>query len=104
MQVLALTLMEPPTGMDATRIRDEKVKLLRAVEIPEPRRGGRSAVRGQYTAGVIDGEPVPGYREEEDVDPHSPTETYVALSLGRQLALGRRARSTSAPASACRPG
>ena len=82
MQVLALTLMEPPATVDAQGIRDEKVKLLRAVVDPRRRRGGRStSVRGQYTAGTIDGEPVVGYREEDGVDPHSRTETYVAMHL-----------------------
>jgi len=81
MQVLSLTLMEPPVGIDATAIRDEKVKLLRAVEIPTPDAAVGSAVRGQYIAGQVDGEPVPGYREEEDVDPKSTTETFVAMKL-----------------------
>jgi glucose-6-phosphate 1-dehydrogenase len=81
MQVLALTLMEPPVSIEATGIRDEKAKLLRAVEIPSPDAAIGSAVRAQYIAGEIDGTPVPGYREEEDVDPHSTTETFVAMKL-----------------------
>jgi glucose-6-phosphate 1-dehydrogenase len=81
MQVLALTLMEPPVSIEATGIRDEKAKLLRAVEIPSPDAAIGAAVRGQYIAGEIDGVPVPGYREEEDVDPHSTTETFVAMKL-----------------------
>ena len=56
MQVLALTLMESPTSTDADRIRDEKVKLLQAIDIPSPDEAVDKAVRGQYTAGVIDGE------------------------------------------------
>ncbi len=81
MQVLALTLMEPPSVIDAQGIRDEKVKLLKAVETPDPDAAVGISVRGQYTAGQIDGTPVPGYREEEDVDPHSTTETFVAMKL-----------------------
>jgi len=81
MQVLALTLMESPTSTDADRIRDEKVKLLQAIDIPTPDEAVDKSVRGQYTAGTIDGEPVPGYREEEDVAPDSQTETYLALRL-----------------------
>ena len=81
MQVLALTLMEPPATVDAQGIRDEKVKLLRAVVIPDPDEAVINSVRGQYTAGVIDGDPVPGYREEEGVDPRSRTETFVAMRL-----------------------
>ncbi len=81
MQVLSLTLMEPVTGMDAQHIRDEKVKLLRAVYLPTPDEAVDRSVRGQYTAGVVGGVPVPGYREEEGVAPDSTTETYVALRL-----------------------
>ena len=81
MQVLALTLMEPPATVDAQGIRDEKVKLLRAVMIPDPDEVVINSVRGQYAAGTIDGEPVVGYREEEAVDPKSRTETFVALRL-----------------------
>jgi len=81
MQVLALTLMESPTSVDADRIRDEKVKLLQAIEIPSPDEAVDRFVRGQYAAGSIDGEEVIGYRQEEDVDPESQTETYLALHL-----------------------
>ena len=81
MQVLSLTLMEPPASMEAGGIRDEKVKLLRAVLIPEPGEEVNEVVRAQYVAGEVDGEAVPGYREEEGVDPHSTTETYVANRL-----------------------
>ncbi len=81
MQVLALTLMEPPTGMDAEHIRDEKIKLLKAIDIPSPDEAVDKSVRGQYTAGVVGGVAVPGYREEEGVAPDSVTETYVALRL-----------------------
>ncbi len=81
MQVLALTLMESPTSTDADRIRDEKVKLLQAVDIPTPDEAVDKSVRAQYTAGFIDGKPVVGYRQEEDVSPDSQTETYIALRL-----------------------
>ena len=81
MQVLALTLMESPTSTDADRIRDEKVKLLQAIDIPTPDEAVDKSVRGQYSAGTIDGEPVVGYREEDDVAPDSQTETYLALRL-----------------------
>ncbi len=81
MQVLALTLMEAPTHMNAQCIRDEKVKLLRSIAIPTPDEAVDKAVRAQYTEGIIDAVAVPGYRQEEDVDPESQTETYVALQL-----------------------
>jgi glucose-6-phosphate 1-dehydrogenase len=81
MQVLALTLMEPPSSMDPTGIRDEKVKVLRSIVVPPLDEVADSVVRGQYTAGTIDGEPVPAYREEEGVSPQSTTETFVAMHL-----------------------
>jgi glucose-6-phosphate 1-dehydrogenase len=81
MQVLALSMMEPPATVDALGIRDEKVKLLRAVVVPDPNEAVINSVRGQYTAGTVNGDPVIGYREEEGVDARSRTETYVAMRL-----------------------
>jgi glucose-6-phosphate 1-dehydrogenase len=81
MQVLALTAMEPPASFDAQGIRDEKVKALRAVDILSREEVASDVVRAQYTRGWVEGEEVPGYREEEGVDPHSQTETYVAMRL-----------------------
>jgi len=81
MQVLALTLMEPPATMDASGIRDEKVKLLRSVVVRPAAEQVNYVVRGQYGRGVVNGEDVPAYREEDGVDPHSQTETYVAMHL-----------------------
>jgi glucose-6-phosphate 1-dehydrogenase len=81
MQVLCLTAMEPPVTFDAESVREEKVKVLKAVRpIPEDAVDGY-AVRGQYERGWVFGEEVQGYREEEDVAPDSTTETYVALKL-----------------------
>ena len=79
MQVLSLTLMEPPATIEG--IRDEKVKLLRAVAIPSVDQVASDAVRAQYEAGWCDGEEVPGYREEDGVAPDSRTETFVARRL-----------------------
>ena len=81
MQVLSLTLMEPPASFDADGIRDEKVKALRAVELLTPERVRDQVVRAQYARGWAEGEEVAGYRDEEGVDPHSQTETYVAMRL-----------------------
>jgi glucose-6-phosphate 1-dehydrogenase len=81
MQVLSLTMMEPPVTVDATSIRDEKVKLLRSIVIPDAWEAVERAVRGQYGPGVVEGEPVRGYREEPGVSPESTTETFVALRL-----------------------
>jgi glucose-6-phosphate 1-dehydrogenase len=81
MQVLCLTTMEPPVSFDADAIRDEKVKVLRAIPLLTPEEVRQRVVRGQYTAGEINGQPVKGYREEKGVRPDSTTETYVALKL-----------------------
>src|ERR1039458_4880902 len=81
MQVLALTMIQPPTRMDASHIRDEKVKLLQAIAIPTPDEAVDRSVRAQYIAGTIDGDDVIGYRQEEDVSPDSETATYLALRL-----------------------
>jgi glucose-6-phosphate 1-dehydrogenase len=81
MQVLALTLMEPPATIDSQGIRDEKVKALRAVEVFTPEMVASEVVRAQYEAGWVEGKQVPCYREEEGVDPHSTTETFVAMRL-----------------------
>ena len=81
MQVLALTLMEPPARVDGQGIRDEKVKALRAVEIPTQEVIGTDVVRAQYEGGWVEGEEVIGYRQEEGVDAASATETYVAMRL-----------------------
>ncbi len=81
MQVLCLTAMEPPVAFDADSVREEKVKVLKAVRRIEEDEVEGYAVRGQYTSGWVWGEEVNGYREEEDVDPESDTETYVALKM-----------------------
>ncbi len=81
MQVLALTLMEPPATFDANGIRDEKVKALRAVDVLTPEEVPFEVVRGQYRKGWVEGQEVRSYREEEGVDPHSTTETYIAMRL-----------------------
>jgi glucose-6-phosphate 1-dehydrogenase len=81
MQVLSLTAMEPPDDFDAESIRNEKVKVIHAIPCFTPEQVKQYTVRGQYTAGVIDGQPVPGYKQEKGVPPDSTTETYVALKL-----------------------
>ncbi len=77
LQLLASTAMEPPTDFDAESVRNEKVKVLRALHTPGP----KHIVRGQYGPGHIEGKEVPGYREEPGVAPDSTTETYVAGKL-----------------------
>ena len=76
-QVLTLVAMEPPARFDADAIRSEKVKVLQSINRVDP----GSVVRGQYAAGSVNGEEVPGYRDEADVDQDSTTETFVALQL-----------------------
>jgi glucose-6-phosphate 1-dehydrogenase len=81
MQVLCLTAMEPPVAFDAEAVRDEKVKVLRAIPLFTPEQVEQRTVRGQYTAGVMGGQLVNGYKDEKGVNPTSTTETYVALKL-----------------------
>lgn len=80
MQLLALTAMEPPVSLHAESIRDEKVKLLKAIQ-PLNLEPGGDVTRAQYSAGMMGGEAVPGYMEEEGISPESGTETYAALRL-----------------------
>jgi glucose-6-phosphate 1-dehydrogenase len=77
LQLVAITAMEPPIDFTADSVRNEKVKVLRAIHTPGP----KSVARGQYGRGFIEGQDVPGYREEPGVDPQSGTETYVAAKL-----------------------
>ncbi len=79
LQLLTIVAMEPPVAFDADAVRDEKVKVLRAVRPFTPERIATDAVRGQYGPGFAAAQPVPGYREEPKVSTHSSTETYAAL-------------------------
>ncbi|CCH89031.1 glucose-6-phosphate 1-dehydrogenase [Modestobacter italicus] len=80
LQLLALTAMEEPVEFSAEEIRTEKLKVLRAVSVPEDK--ARFAVRGQYEQGWLAGQRATGYRQEEGVSPDSTTETYAAVRLG----------------------
>jgi glucose-6-phosphate 1-dehydrogenase len=82
LQVLSLLLMEAPASFHPEAIRDEKLKLLRAIQpLGEGEDLNQVAVRGQYARGGTRDDPMPGYREEPGVDPLSSTETFVALRL-----------------------
>jgi glucose-6-phosphate 1-dehydrogenase len=83
MQLLALTAMEPPVSFDPESIRDEKVKLLKAIQPLrlEAAAGVADVARAQYGAGMIGGKEVAGYLQEEGVSAQSATETYAALRL-----------------------
>ena len=78
MELLSFVAMEPPSSFDAEAVRREKVKAWRAIP-PVPL---QNAVRGQYGPGVVDGQKVVGYRDEERVNPESGTETFAAIKLG----------------------
>ncbi|HLY30394.1 MAG TPA: glucose-6-phosphate dehydrogenase [Ktedonobacterales bacterium] len=81
MQLLALTAMEPPNTFEADIVRDEKVKALRAITPLIDAEIASDTVRGQYGPGIVVGDQVPGYRQEQNVSPTSRTETFVALKL-----------------------
>lgn len=81
MQLLTLVAMEPPVAFHAEAIRDEKVKVLRAVRPLDREAVKRQTVRGQYREGVIGERTVRAYRQEERVSPTSNVETYAALEL-----------------------
>jgi glucose-6-phosphate 1-dehydrogenase len=80
-QLFTLVAMEPPVAFDSDAVRDEKLKVLRAVRPVSRGAVELSAVRGQYVQGMVDGEEVPAYRTEDRVAPDSHTETYAALKL-----------------------
>lgn len=82
LQLLSLVAMETPTDLSADGVRDEKVKVFRSLrQWDTPEKVSANVVRGQYVKGFINGEEVPGYREEDRVNPESETESYVALRL-----------------------
>jgi len=77
MELLSFVAMEPPSSFDSEAVRREKVKVWRAIP-PIP---VLNAVRGQYGPGIVNGQHVVGYRDEERVNPESGTETYAAVRL-----------------------
>ena len=79
LQLLCLVAMEPPSAMEADALRDEKLKVLRALLPIDDSNVRALTVRGQYKAGVVDGKSVPGYLEELPEKDESATETFVAL-------------------------
>ncbi|MBY0575250.1 MAG: glucose-6-phosphate dehydrogenase [Gallionellaceae bacterium] len=81
LQLMALVAMEPPVNMSAEHLRDEKVKVLKAIRPITQNSVHAHAFRGQYASGSIDGVTVPGYLDEAGVAADSTTETYAALKL-----------------------
>ena len=79
LQLLCAIGMEPPINAHADAIRDEKLKVLRSLKPWTTDALLSDVVRGQYASGTSGGQPVPAYRDEPGVDPHSNTETFVAL-------------------------
>ncbi len=81
MQILCTIAMEPPVNFDADEVRNRKVDVLRAIRKIVPGQIDKVAARGQYGSGWVEGNQVVGYREEEDVEENSNTETYAAIKF-----------------------
>ncbi|MCK4960702.1 MAG: glucose-6-phosphate dehydrogenase [Planctomycetes bacterium] len=81
MQLLALTAMEPPSLFEADRVRDEKVKVFRSLKPLPDRDQEESLILGQYGSGTIDGERVPAYRDESDVNSTSLASTFAIMRV-----------------------
>ncbi|EUJ24465.1 glucose-6-phosphate dehydrogenase [Listeria grandensis] len=81
LQIVSLLAMEPPIKLTTQEIRHEKVRALRSLRVIEGDDVYKYFVRGQYGPGKVDGEELLGYREADNVDPDSNTETFVAAKL-----------------------
>ena len=92
LQLTSLVAMEAPATFDANSVRNEKIKVLQSIRPLTQETIWKSVVRGQYGPGVMNGEQVPGYRQEKGVKPDSATDTYRGMeTLRGQLAMERRA-------------
>jgi glucose-6-phosphate 1-dehydrogenase len=78
---MATVAMEPPSVFDATNVRDERAKLLRAVRVMKPEDVPKHAVAGQYGPAKVGGQDLPGFRQEPSVNPDSQTDTYAAVTF-----------------------
>lgn len=81
LQILALVAMEPPGSFAADAVRNEKVKVLNSIPVPDIQAVAQNTIRAQYTSGFVDGQEVAGYLDEPHIAPDSRTETYVAWRL-----------------------
>ncbi|GAA6145644.1 glucose-6-phosphate dehydrogenase [Thalassolituus maritimus] len=81
LQLLCITAMEPPAKLEPDAVRDEKVKVLKALKPITGEMINENVVRGQYDSGVADGKPVPRYRDEPGVHDKSLTETFIAAKV-----------------------
>jgi glucose-6-phosphate 1-dehydrogenase len=79
LQLLCIVAMEPPTSIAPDAVRDAKLQVLRSLKRFTPTTLSQNIIRGQYRAGYVDGQPVPGYRDEPDAPKNSRTETFVAM-------------------------
>ena len=79
LQLLAIVAMEPPSRMDADSVRDEKLKVFKALKPMTPERVAQCVVRGQYNTGIIQGKNVLAYAQEDGVASTTTTETFVAI-------------------------
>ncbi len=81
LQLLSIVAMEPPVVFEAEPVRDEKLKVIKALRRIPPEQTGEFTLRGQYTAGNVDNQAVSSYRGEEKVAPDSWTETFVVMRV-----------------------
>jgi glucose-6-phosphate 1-dehydrogenase len=81
LQLLSIVAMEPPVVFDAEPVRDEKLKVIKALRRIPPEQTGEFTLRGQYVSGSVDNQPVASYRGEEKVAPDSWTETFVVMRV-----------------------
>jgi len=79
LQLLCIVAMEPPASIAPDAVRDAKLQVLRSLKRFTPTTLSQNIVRGQYRAGYVDGQPVPGYRDEPGAPKQSKTETFVAM-------------------------
>jgi glucose-6-phosphate 1-dehydrogenase len=79
LQLLCIVAMEPPTSISPDAVRDAKLQVLRSLKRFTPTTLSQNIIRGQYRAGYVDGQPVPGYRDEPEAPRQSKTETFVAM-------------------------
>src|SRR6195952_719678 len=79
LQLLCIVAMEPPTSISPDAVRDAKLQVLRSLKRFNPTTLSQNIIRGQYRAGYVDGQPVPGYRDEPGAPKHSKTESFVAM-------------------------
>jgi glucose-6-phosphate 1-dehydrogenase len=79
LQLLCIVAMEPPASIAPDAVRDAKLQVLRSLKRFNPTTLSQNIIRGQYRAGYVDGQPVPGYRDEPEAPKQSKTETFVAM-------------------------